>query len=618
MIDVALKLAVRGSLALWLAAVAMSGAAWASSVYGEGPYSGCAVQTECTATPAPSASASPSPVPTVAPTEPTVGETPSGLQFAVNLSDGQVLPRSGYTVIVTPLNGGGQSFEWAEIWLDGRRVATVAPDADGTARWRWDTGRLPARQVRVVVYEAGGESKALEFRVSIAEAEAVAPGLLGLLPPAAATQITRLVRQIPLPVARAFPYLLFMLLGGVILGLVIQARREVAQNLALEAIVARERLVAEEKVTFLQLVSHYLRTPLTLLMAAADSLSFKPELPADRTRQVVDGVGEVRATVTGLLKRLDESRLLADVPAADTVPRPYRTWARPGFWLPVSLLAVVTVVFNYLVAVAGEVDVGVVNLVTQLLVGVLLAVVLYLVLRGRRLRQVRRERTEQVAEHQRQVDQARAEFIEAVGVELTARLEAFAGLLPLIEGSSVAGALRDGYGRYQRLASSCAVAAKLRVGQSQAPLEATTLGMLLRPGRDSVTAVADAKRITIAADSNTALALRHPAWISQVLGSVLENAVAYTRGSGSIEVDALAGPPGVITVRDHGVGVPPDKLEQLFKPFFKAEGALTFDHEGEGLSLYLDRLIMHYLGGEIAMQSEVGRGSVVTLTFPGV
>jgi two-component system sensor histidine kinase EvgS len=53
----------------------------------------------------------------------------------------------------------------------------------------------------------------------------------------------------------------------------------------------------------------------------------------------------------------------------------------------------------------------------------------------------------------------------------------------------------------------------------------------------------------------------------------------------------------------------------LFQPFSKAEGAEVFTHEGMGFSLYLDKLIMLYLGGDIQIQSEQGRGTQVTISL---
>jgi signal transduction histidine kinase len=68
-------------------------------------------------------------------------------------------------------------------------------------------------------------------------------------------------------------------------------------------------------------------------------------------------------------------------------------------------------------------------------------------------------------------------------------------------------------------------------------------------------------------------------------------------------------------VADNGQGIPTDKLNSLFQPFSKAEGAEVFTHEGMGFSLYLNKLIMMYLGGTIGIESAEGKGTQVTLSF---
>ena len=68
-----------------------------------------------------------------------------------------------------------------------------------------------------------------------------------------------------------------------------------------------------------------------------------------------------------------------------------------------------------------------------------------------------------------------------------------------------------------------------------------------------------------------------------------------------------------ISVTDHGRGIAPATQQQLFRPFAKVEGALTFDNEGMGFSLYLDKLIMTYIGGEIALASKLGQGTTATV-----
>jgi hypothetical protein len=99
--------------------------------------------------------------------ESTVVQTPSGLQVAINLSDGQAIPSTGYYITITPLNGEGKSFDKAEIYLDGKLVYTGAPDSTGTLKWLWDTAKDPATKVKIIVYGPGDGVTTHEFTVTV-------------------------------------------------------------------------------------------------------------------------------------------------------------------------------------------------------------------------------------------------------------------------------------------------------------------------------------------------------------------------------------------------------------------------------------------------------------------
>ncbi len=99
--------------------------------------------------------------------ESTVVQTDSGLQVAINLSDGQAIPSTGYYITITPLNGQGKSFDKAEIYLDGVLAYSGAPDETGTLKWLWDTTKTPATKVKVIVYGPGSGTTTHEFSVTV-------------------------------------------------------------------------------------------------------------------------------------------------------------------------------------------------------------------------------------------------------------------------------------------------------------------------------------------------------------------------------------------------------------------------------------------------------------------
>ncbi len=141
--------------------------------------------------------------------------------------------------------------------------------------------------------------------------------------------------------------------------------------------------------------------------------------------------------------------------------------------------------------------------------------------------------------------------------------------------------------------------------------------MLLNSAQKQVAPVAAEKHIAIRAGKNVSLASQQPSWVSAVVGSLLDNAVAFSPEGSEIAVDTrVKDGMATVTLQDHGQGIPEDKLRELFQPFAKVDGSMQFDHPGIGLSLYLDRLLATSMGGNIQMSSSVGSGTTVQVSFP--
>ncbi|MEB3884752.1 PAS domain S-box protein [Lyngbya sp. CCY1209] len=168
--------------------------------------------------------------------------------------------------------------------------------------------------------------------------------------------------------------------------------------------------------------------------------------------------------------------------------------------------------------------------------------------------------------------------------------------------------------------------AKIEAGQVQLECAPTAIAPLCRSSLNFVQQQAMKKNIKL----TTKVPENLPDWhiderrIRQVLINLLTNAVKFTPEGGRIGLEVFfvnLGEPGRnrlrIAVMDTGIGIAPENLDKLFRPFVQIDGALNRKYEGTGLGLALVKQIVELHGGEVGVSSEVGTGSCFTVDLPG-
>ena len=108
-----------------------------------------------------------------------------------------------------------------------------------------------------------------------------------------------------------------------------------------------------------------------------------------------------------------------------------------------------------------------------------------------------------------------------------------------------------------------------------------------------------------------------PTRLKQILFNLLSNAVKFTPDGGSVSVKARKLDGEIqISVSDTGIGIPKEKMEEIFEPFVQLDGSLSRRYEGTGLGLALTRRLVELLGGRIWVESQLGKGSAFHFTIP--
>jgi signal transduction histidine kinase/DNA-binding response OmpR family regulator/HPt (histidine-containing phosphotransfer) domain-containing protein len=159
---------------------------------------------------------------------------------------------------------------------------------------------------------------------------------------------------------------------------------------------------------------------------------------------------------------------------------------------------------------------------------------------------------------------------------------------------------------------------KIEAGRIGLEVAAFDLRDCVETALDVVAPLAGSKHLDIAylIDEGTPTAVRGDATrLRQVVLNLAGNAVKFTPDGGEVVVRLSAGTLSEqlvelrIDVSDTGIGIPADRLEQLFEPFTQADSSTTRRFGGSGLGLVISRRLCEAMGGRIWVESEPGRGS---------
>lgn len=125
-------------------------------------------------------------------------------------------------------------------------------------------------------------------------------------------------------------------------------------------------------------------------------------------------------------------------------------------------------------------------------------------------------------------------------------------------------------------------------------------------------------KVSIAEPTSPFLVWADERKLKQIVLNLISNAVKFTPAGGSVTVTwrRLENGSSRLNVTDTGIGIGKDDLERIFQPFVQVDGRLNRKYEGAGLGLPLTRRLVEMHGGTLKIESEVGRGTMVTVNLP--
>jgi signal transduction histidine kinase len=230
---------------------------------------------------------------------------------------------------------------------------------------------------------------------------------------------------------------------------------------------------------------------------------------------------------------------------------------------------------------------------------------------------------------EREVERMKSEFVSLVSHEFRTPLTSIRGYTEMMLEGDV-GELNEEQVDFlktvfrnathlQEIVNDLLIVSRLEAGAVKLNLEELSIRKRLDDAITLVQPQIDAKsqKLKIDVQSSIPDVRGDPQRISQILLNLISNANKYTPDGGTISIKVQEKKGFInIGIKDTGIGLSKEELNQLFTKFYRAENPETIKAGGTGLGLWITRSLVDMHGGEISVISKPGKGSTFTFTLP--
>jgi signal transduction histidine kinase len=224
----------------------------------------------------------------------------------------------------------------------------------------------------------------------------------------------------------------------------------------------------------------------------------------------------------------------------------------------------------------------------------------------------------------RELDRLKSDFAAAASHELRTPLTAIRGYVELLKDRTPADgsnpraaveAIARQTAHLQRLVGNLLREAKLEHGEPDDDREPTSVAAVLGEVREGFPGSAD--RIDLRIERELPSLDLDPIALHEIVANLVDNALKYSGPGVPVVIDArIEDETLIVRVSDQGPGIEPGDLPLIFDRFTQIDGSATRAHGGVGLGLHLVRALTRRSGGDVEVDSVVGRGTTFTVSIP--
>ncbi len=413
-----------------------------------------------------------------------------------------------------------------------------------------------------------------------------------------------------------------------------RAYKQYSSNKMLTGAINKLKVTKEATDTYLKVVLHHLNTPVAIIGGAIELLESQKKIAVNTADYIKRNLNQYKQDVSNL--SLDAQLAITDNSSGQPAPLLSVANKDKGFFLGLvsaipksgsslknpAVFAPILVVFVSLSLVIalytnGQLlNVDIIQQSLQILCLLLISLIIATSYKQREILAVARDIQQQALYSEQKLIQQRNAFIEKASSVLSNNYENLKVASNKLQTMPESKTLFNGLAMLSDTTTSLGSVTKLT--HLSLDLPSLNLSQQIPQITEHYRERATSKQVNIKLDiANNSILNIQPEQLNQIIGSTLNNAIQFSPERSTITVKTKSTAKNIhLSISDQGPGIPKDKLDQLFQPFTKTTDVETYNQQGLGLSLYVNKLVVNQLGGDIQVKNNKPNGTIVRMKLP--